>query len=201
MGGIARITGAGCPSLGVLFAYNYFHFRHTIPMTNPGITQLRMAVVKALTQPSAERRADPVIDASPGPSPLDHPAIALCMAAYERARPSACSRHKSEYESSQEALAAYKAAMPALISRQNISDFIACVAYADLRGLLYAVETDHLLSIARTARLLHTARSAPIRKSSSGAHPSCSAPASPATTQKHRRIAASGSASRSKFMS
>jgi hypothetical protein len=152
-------------------------------MTNPGITQLRMAVVKALTQPSAERRADPVIDASPGPSPLDHPAIALCMAAYERARLSACSRHKSEYESSQEALAAYKAAMPALISRQNISDFIACVAYADLRGLLYAVETDHLLSIARTARLLHTARSAPIRKSSSGAHPSCSAPASPATTQ------------------
>ena len=142
-----------------------------------------MAVVKALTQPSAERRADPVIDASPDPSPLDHPAIALCMAAYERARLSACSRHKSEYESSQEALAAYKAAMPALISRKNISDYIACVAYADLRSLIYGLDTDHLLSIARTARLLHTARSAPIRKPSSGGHPSRSAPASPATAQ------------------
>jgi hypothetical protein len=105
------------------------------------------------------------------------------MAAYERARRSACSRHKSEYESSQEALAAYKAALPALIGRQNISDYIACVAYADLRGLLYASDTDHLLSIARTARLLHTARSAPIRKSSSGARPTRSAPASPATAQ------------------
>jgi hypothetical protein len=73
--------------------------------------------------------------------------------------------------------------MPALINRQNISDYIACVAYADLRGLLYASETDHLLSIARTARLLHTANSAPIRKPSSAAHPSRSAPASPATTQ------------------
>lgn len=152
-------------------------------MTNPGITQLRMAVVKALTQPTAERRADPVIDASPGPSPLDQPAIALCMAAYERARLSARSRHKSEDDSCEEALAAYKAAMPALISRQNISDYIACVAYADLRGLLYASDTDHLLSIARTARLLHIARSAPIRKHSSGAHPTRSAPASPATTQ------------------
>jgi hypothetical protein len=142
-----------------------------------------MAVEKALTQPTAERRADLVIDASPDPSPLDHPAIALCMAAYERARRSACSRHKSQYESSQEALAAYKAAMPALISRQNICDYVACVAYADLRGLIYASETDHLLNIARTARLLHTARSAPMRKPSSAAHPSRSAPASPATTQ------------------
>jgi hypothetical protein len=142
-----------------------------------------MAVVKALTQPSAERRADPVIDASPGPSPLDHPAIALCMAAYERARLSARSRHKSEYDSSQEALAAYKAAMPALISRQNISDYIACVAYANLRGLLYNPDTNHLLSIARTARLLHTARSAPIRKPSSGGHPAHSVPASPANVQ------------------
>jgi hypothetical protein len=142
-----------------------------------------MAVVKALTQPSAERRADPDIDASPSPSPLDHPAISLCMAAYERARLSARSRHKSEDEASEAALAAYKANMPALISRQNISDFIACVAYADLRGLIYDSETDHLLSIARTARLLHTARSAPIRKPSSVAHPSRSAPASPAITQ------------------
>ena len=149
------------------------------------MTQLREAVVKALTQPQppAERRADTVIDASPGPSPLDHPAIALCMAAYERARLSARSRHKSEYDSSQEALAAYKAAMPALISRQNISDYIACVAYADLRGLIFASDTDHLLHIARTARLLHTARSAPMRKPSSIAHPSRSAPASPATTK------------------
>jgi hypothetical protein len=142
-----------------------------------------MAVVKALTQPSAERGADPVIDASLGPSPLDHPAIALCMAAYKRARLSARSRHKCEDDASEEALDAYKAAMPALISRQNISDFIACVAYADLRDLIYAAETDHLLSIARTARLLHTARSAPIRKPSSVAHPTRSAPASPATTQ------------------
>ena len=152
-------------------------------MTNPGITKLRRAVVKALKQPTAERRADPVIDAAPGPSPLDHPAIALCMAAYERARRSARSRHKSEFQSSQEALAAYKAAMPALISRQNISDYIACVAYADLRGLIFASDTDHLLHIARTARLLHTARSAPMRKPSSIAHPSRSAPASPATTK------------------
>jgi hypothetical protein len=152
-------------------------------MTNPGIIQLRKAVVKALTQPTAERRADPVIDASPDPSPLGHPAIAICMAAYERARLSACSRHKSEYDSSLEALAAYKAAMPALISRQNISDYIACVAYADLRGLIYAVETDHLLNIARTARLLHTARSAPIRKPSSAARPTRSAPITPTTTQ------------------
>jgi hypothetical protein len=105
------------------------------------------------------------------------------MAAYERGRRSARSRHKSEFQSSQEALAAYKAAMPALISRQNISDYIACVAYADLRGLLYASDTDHLLSIARTARLLHTARSAPMRKPFSGAHPARSAPASPATAQ------------------
>jgi len=142
-----------------------------------------MAAVKVLTQPSAERRADPVIDASPDPSPLDHPAIALCMAAYERARLSARSRHKSVDDSSEEALAAYKAAMPALISRQKISDYVACVAYADLRGLIYASDTDHLLSIARTARLLHTARSAPIRKPSSGAHSSRSAPASPATTE------------------
>ena len=127
-------------------------------MTNPGIIQLRKAVVKALTQPTAERRADPVIDASPDPSPLGHPAIAICMAAY-------------------------KAAMPALISRQNISDYIACVAYADLRGLIYAVETDHLLNIARTARLLHTARSAPIRKPSSAARPTRSAPITPTTTQ------------------
>jgi hypothetical protein len=88
-------------------------------MTNPGITQLRKAVVKALKQPTAERRADSVIDASPDPSPLDHPAIALCMAAYERARRSACSRHKSEFDSSREALAAYKAAMPVLTSRHD----------------------------------------------------------------------------------
>jgi hypothetical protein len=73
--------------------------------------------------------------------------------------------------------------MPALISRQNISDYIACVAYADLRGLLYASDTDHLLNIARTARLLHTARSAPIRKPSSGTRPTRSAPASPETAQ------------------
>jgi hypothetical protein len=128
-------------------------------MTNPGITQLRQAAAKALTQPSAERRADPVIDAAP--LPLDHPAIALCMAAYQRARRSARIRNIDEDDSRKEALAAYKAAMPALISRQNISDFIACVAYADLRGLLHASQTDHLLNIARSARFLHTARSAP----------------------------------------
>jgi hypothetical protein len=46
-------------------AENYLNFRHTIPMTNPGITQLRKALVKALKQPTAERRSDPVIDASP----------------------------------------------------------------------------------------------------------------------------------------
>ena len=116
-------------------------------MTNPGMIQLREAAVKVLTQTPAERRADPVIDAFSQPSPLDLPAIALCMAAYERARLAARSRNKSEFDSREEGKAAYKAAMPALISRHNISDFIACVAYADLRGLIFPVNTDHLLSM------------------------------------------------------
>ena len=145
--------------------------------------QLREAAVKVLTQTPAERRADPVIDAFSQPSPLDHPAIALCMAAYERARLAARSRNKSEFDSREEGKAAYKAAMPALISRHNISDFIACVAYADLRGLIFPVNTDHLLSIARTARLLHIARTVSTRKSSTNARPARSAPVSAATAQ------------------
>jgi hypothetical protein len=80
-----------------------------------------------------------------------NPAIIRCIRAHNKAYEAATERKASTYESREKGKLAFREALPPLIGRNNIRNFIACVTYG------VAIE---LISNHDSAQLLHAARAA-----------------------------------------
>jgi hypothetical protein len=85
----------------------------------------------------------------PATAPLS--GIARCNQAYIRARKFAVERRESQYIAEREAEAAYRKAMPPLLGKKNIREFIACVAHGMLMGAINSNEATKLLYAAQVA--------------------------------------------------
>jgi len=86
-----------------------------------------------------------------------NPAVARCMAAWERANDLVSAQYTGKEPFDFEAFAvgelhtAYRDAMPPLIGHDNICDFIACVAHAMLKDIFDQPECQLYFNAARTA--------------------------------------------------
>jgi hypothetical protein len=81
-----------------------------------------------------------------------NPAVARCCEASAQARHAARQRRRSSFDVDRSGAEAYRKAMPALSGRENIRDFIACVAHGTLTGIFPANETTRLLYAAQVAQ-------------------------------------------------
>jgi hypothetical protein len=90
---------------------------------------------------------------SDGPSL--NPAVYRCMRACNRAaknkRAEIGTDEEAEIIVAREAKFRYLRAMPALDSYENVRDFIACVAFAEVLNLILHYEAENLLSSAKVA--------------------------------------------------
>jgi|ERR1700729_591076 hypothetical protein len=84
-------------------------------------------------------------------APEPNPAVAYCRQAYRQAFKAAREKGKSEFDREWEAKEAYRRAMPPLSGRENIRDFIACVAYAMLTRWITSPESTQVLYAAQVA--------------------------------------------------
>ena len=80
-----------------------------------------------------------------------NPAVARCCHAWQAAYDHAVEYDAPEYKVREAARDAFRNAMPPLVGRQNIRDFIACVACGLLRGLILDMEVPRLLYAAQIA--------------------------------------------------
>ena len=87
-----------------------------------------------------------------------NPAVARCSTAYDQAFATARSGHKTEYNAGLIADKAFRRALPPLTGRENIRDFIACVAHGMLLNAINSAEGARLLYAAQIA---HTASEPP----------------------------------------
>jgi hypothetical protein len=100
---------------------------------------------------------------TPAPTPTDPPAapasaVDRCAQAWKRNYELASllpkkERHREEYDRfvNDEAASAFRDAMPPLIGLQNIQEYIACVAYAQLHDIFTIPECQRLFETARFA--------------------------------------------------
>ncbi len=86
-------------------------------------------------------------------------AVARCCMAYERARKTAIERRRNRDHAMELAIKAYKEALPALFGRENVRDFIACVAQGSLMQVFGDSECKRLLYAAQIA---HTSTDRPV---------------------------------------
>lgn len=84
-------------------------------------------------------------------APEPNPAVAYCRQAYRQAFKAAKEQGKRQSEWEWEAKEAYRRAMPPLSGRENIRDFIACVAYAMVTRMIISPESTQLLYAAQVA--------------------------------------------------
>ncbi len=97
----------------------------------------------------------------PETSSLSNPAVARCAEAWDRTYHLASidpeddslepSHNNSDFFACQQADIAFRNAMPPLCGYQNIQNFIACVAYARLRKIIYPDDAGELLFAAQVA--------------------------------------------------
>jgi hypothetical protein len=79
-------------------------------------------------------------------------AIASCMRSWNYAyKKRAEEKHPSEYECEKAGSKAYLNAVPPLSGLENICDFIACINYASMRGVVTHSDATHYLANARIA--------------------------------------------------
>lgn len=81
----------------------------------------------------------------------ENPAVARCMKSWIRAFREARANNKSEYDSNQVAIKAYRDAMPSPCGYESVRDFIACVARAMLLGIIDGDDSTKLLYAAQVA--------------------------------------------------
>ncbi|HEX4321346.1 MAG TPA: hypothetical protein VHZ52_10610 [Acidobacteriaceae bacterium] len=84
-------------------------------------------------------------------APEPNPAVAYCRQAYRQAFKASREHGKKNYEWESDAREAYRRAMPPLSGRENIRDFIACLAYAMLTRWITSPESTQLLYAAQVA--------------------------------------------------
>lgn len=91
---------------------------------------------------------------SPAHPALQNPAVAHCVAAWTEAyNASMQGKNKgSEHFAEEAAVKAYRLAMPALSSGQDIRDFIACTAHGILIGAIGPAEGARLLYAVQVAK-------------------------------------------------
>ena len=85
-------------------------------------------------------------------APAQNPAVALCYESYEQALDEA--EEKKMYTARAHMLAKdiYRKALPPLAGRENIRDFIACVAHAMLLKIIEPEEATRLFYAAQVAQ-------------------------------------------------
>jgi len=88
---------------------------------------------------------------SENPVSTQNPAIANCLAAFRRAYQNAIDRKADGYDARNKAKLGFREALPPLIGRDNIRNFIACVTYGMAVDLISNGDSARLLQAARTA--------------------------------------------------
>jgi hypothetical protein len=81
----------------------------------------------------------------------ENPAIARCMIEWQRVYREQRAKKESSFSASLVAAEAYRKAMPPLSGRENISDFIACVAHGMLIEAIGGNDATKLLYAAQVA--------------------------------------------------
>ena len=95
-------------------------------------------------------------ESAPAGGPLDNPAVARCIRAWHRAYKkeiidSEIEEDESHYPAEKAGNAAYRNCLPPLAGRENIRNFIACVAQALVLDILKQYEVTPLLYAAQVA--------------------------------------------------
>lgn len=94
--------------------------------------------------------------------PTSNPAIENCIQAYLLAKKASLAKGSSDYASHLDGADAYRLAMPLLLSRQQITSFIACTAHAMLMKVISSDEAARFLQAAQVAgRALQNAAAKP----------------------------------------
>jgi len=86
--------------------------------------------------------------------PSENAAVARCIRAFQRAYKkefASLDEDDSKYPAEKAGREAYLRALPPLSGHQNICDFIACIAYADLTGIIRHRDAQHFLESAKIA--------------------------------------------------
>jgi len=81
----------------------------------------------------------------------ENPAIERCMNAWNRVYRKHTETQKFDSVAMMQAAKAYRGALPALDSQQNIRDFVACVAHGMLFGTIQEESASKLLYAAQVA--------------------------------------------------
>ena len=115
-------------------------------------------MIQAIPPSTAER-----LEADFYPS-LQNPAVALCAGGWEKTYRATLQMTGNLHSARHLAATVYRMAMPPLTSRQNISDFIACVGFGMLLGAIKTVNATKFLYAAQVA-LAAAPSSNPTRRS------------------------------------
>jgi len=108
-----------------------------------------MSDTEEMQAPAALAAGEPETSAKERPAP--NAALIRCMQAWQRAHKKAVNNHESGYDVKAASDTAFLRAMPPLSGPGNISDFIACVTYAILIGILRGKDAAHLFGAAKIA--------------------------------------------------
>jgi hypothetical protein len=85
-------------------------------------------------------------------APEQNPAVALCYESFTRAIKEAEELNMFRGQAVNLARKVYQKAMPPLAGRENIQNFIACVAHAMLLGIIEPADATRLLYAAQVAQ-------------------------------------------------
>jgi len=97
---------------------------------------------------------------APNPaSPPKSPVVTRCCEAWDSAYRTELQKGKMDSQAAKVAAKAFRYAMPSLLGRENIRDFIACVAQGVLMEAIEVQQSNRLLYAAQTA--LSSLRSEP----------------------------------------
>jgi hypothetical protein len=85
-------------------------------------------------------------------APTENAAVALCHQSYTRALDDAAEQKMTHARAHMLAEEVYRRSLPPLSGRENIRDFIACVAHAILVKIIEPAEASRLLYAAQVAQ-------------------------------------------------
>jgi hypothetical protein len=85
----------------------------------------------------------------------ENDAVARCRAAWKQAYDAARALGRDSYDATKFAREAYRTAMPALSSPDNIRDFVACIAHGILLEIIPQDQSTRLLYAAQVAITAH----------------------------------------------
>jgi hypothetical protein len=139
--------------------------------TTPAAAQ-QNAAAPASPSPEPATTASSASQTSPGssaapPQPDPHAVVRRCYALFHQAYAAEVAAKSSESRARDKAKAAYRAAMPPLISRSEIRSFIACIAQGMILGVFWNDEGPKLTAVAKAALASLPRESRPVGRPSS----------------------------------